>query len=154
VILGCDHFGITVTNLERSVHFYEDLGFEVCGRWLRSEPYLQRLVGYFPDVELDIVEMTIPGTTVRLELLEYRNVDGAPIDPANGNPGTAHFCLFVDDIDERCARLAERGAGFVSSVETSDAGPIKGGKVVYMIDPDGVRVELVQLPEVGGDGGS
>jgi catechol 2,3-dioxygenase-like lactoylglutathione lyase family enzyme len=96
--------------------------------------------------------MAIPGTTIRLELLEYRNVNGSPIDPANGNPGTAHFCLFVDDIDERCARMAGRGAGFVSPVQSSDAGPIAGGKVVYMIDPDGVRVELVQMPEVVGDG--
>lgn len=154
MILGCDHFGITVTNMERSVRFYEDLGFEVYDRWVRSEPYLQRVVGYFPDVELDIVEMAIPGTTVRLELLEYRNVDGEPVDPANGNPGTAHFCLVVDDIDERCARMATRGAGFVSPVQSSDAGPIAGGKVVYMIDPDGVRVELVELPEVDGHGGS
>jgi catechol 2,3-dioxygenase-like lactoylglutathione lyase family enzyme len=153
VILGCDHVGITVQDLERSVRFYEDLGFEVFGRWTRSEPYLQTLVGY-PEVELDIVEMTIPGSPVRLELLEYRNVDGAAIDPANGNPGTAHFCLIVDDIDERCARMAARGAGFVSPVQTSNAGPIKGGKVVYMIDPDEVRVELVQMPQGDGDGGT
>ena len=153
MILGCDHFGITVRNMERSVRFYEDLGFEIFDRWVRSEPYLQRVVGYFPEVELNIVEMAIPGTTIRLELLEYRHVHGAPIDPANGNPGTAHFCLFVDDIDERCARMAERGAEFVSPVQASDAGPIAGGKVVYMIDPDGVRVELVQMPEVVGDDG-
>lgn len=154
MILGCDHIGITVKDLDRSVCFYEDLGFEVFGRWTRSEPYLRTLVGY-PEVILGIVEMTVPGSPVRLEILEYRGVDGAAIDPANGNPGTAHFCLIVDDIEERCARMAERGAGFVSAIQTSDAGPIKGGKVVYMIDPDGIRVELVELPKgVTGDGAS
>ena len=58
----------------------------------------------------------------------------------------------VEDLDELHARMRDRGAAFVSAVETSTAGPIKGGKVVYMIDPDGIRVELVELPKGGGDG--
>jgi catechol 2,3-dioxygenase-like lactoylglutathione lyase family enzyme len=145
VILSCDHVGITVRDLNQSVRFYEDLGFELFGRCTRSERYLQTLVGY-PEVVLEVAEMTIPGSSVRLEILEYRGIDGTGIDPANGNPGTAHFCLIVADIDELCARMAERGATYVSPVQTSDAGPIKGGKVVYMIDPDGIRVELVEMP--------
>lgn len=152
MIHGCDHVGITVTNLERSIQFYEDLGFETVGRWSRSEPYVQRVVGYFPDVVLEIAEMTIPGSPVRLEILEYRGVAGTQVDTASANPGTGHVCLLVEDLDELHARMTDRGAAFVSAVETSTAGPIKGGKVVYMIDPDGIRVELVELPKGGGDG--
>ena len=152
MINGCDHVGITVADIERSTSFYEDLGFEVSGRWSRSEPYLQRMIGYFPDVVLEIVEMTIPGSPVRLEILEYRNVDTTVMDGANGDPGTAHFCLFVNNIDEMYAELTAKGVGSVSPVQTSDAGPIAGGKVVYMIDPDGIRVELVELPKGGVDG--
>ena len=93
MIHGCDHVGITVTNLERSIQFYEELGFETVGRWSRSEPYVQRVVGYFPDVVLEIAEMTIPGSPVRLEILEYRGVVGTPVDTASANPGTGHVCL-------------------------------------------------------------
>jgi catechol 2,3-dioxygenase-like lactoylglutathione lyase family enzyme len=104
------------------------------------------VVGYYPDVTLEIVEMAIPGTDVRLEILEYRGVNRSAVDPATANPGTAHFCLFVDDLEEMYASLRAKGVEFVSEVQTSTAGPIRGGHVVYMKDPDGIRVELVQLP--------
>jgi lactoylglutathione lyase len=146
MITGCDHIGITVRDVERSAQFYEEsLGFVPVERWSRGEPYVQRLVGYYPDVTLEIVVLQIPGSPVLLEILEYQGVETAPIDPANGNPGTAHFCLFVDDLDDLYARLEAKGVEFVSEVETATAGPIKGGRVVYMIDPDGIRVELVEL---------
>ena len=153
IVTGCDHIGIQVRDLDRSVRFYEDLGFEPVGRWSRSEPYVQKVVGYHPDVVLEIVELAIPGTEVRLEILEYRNVDKTPVDTSTANPGTGHFCLLVDDLDAWYAELTAKGVGSVSEVQVSDAGPIKGGKVVYMIDPDGIRVELVELPkEAASDG--
>jgi lactoylglutathione lyase len=82
---------------------------------------------------------------VRLEIVEYRGVDGTPIDPATANPGTVHFSLFVDDIEEMYARMTARGVEFVSAVQTSTAGHLEGGRVVYLKDPDGIRVELVQV---------
>ncbi|MGE0212892.1 MAG: VOC family protein [Parvibaculaceae bacterium] len=144
MITGCDHFGIQVRDIERATAFYEDaLGLKRVARWSMSQPYLQRLVGY-PGATLEIAMLAIPGSELFLEIAEYRNVKKTPIDPANANPGTAHFCLFCDDLDHLHARLAAKGVAFVSDVQTPVAGPNKGGRIVYMIDPDGVRVELVQ----------
>lgn len=116
-----------------------------------SEPYVQRVVGYYPDVTLEIALLSIPGTDVFLEILEYRGVDKQPVDPATANPGTGHFCLFVDDLDEMYARLNAAGVEFVSELETPTIGPNQGGRLVYMKDPDGIRVELVQT-KVRSDG--
>ncbi len=145
MIAGCDHIGIQVRDVERSARFYEELGFRRVGRWSRAEPYVQRVVGYYPDVTLDIIELEIPGSEVWLEILEYQGVEKSPVDTATANPGTGHFCLLVDDLDELYARLKAHGVEFVSEVQTSTAGPIAGGKVVYMKDPDGIRVELIEL---------
>ncbi|MGN6188188.1 MAG: VOC family protein [Conexibacter sp.] len=148
MVTGFEHVGIQVRDVERSARFYEQhLGFERYARVARSEPYVQRVVGYHPDVTLEIAMLRIPGTSVELEIIEYRGVDGTPIDPAPANPGTAHFSLFVDDLDGMYERMSAAGVEFVSAVQTSDAGPLKGGKVVYLKDPDDIRVELVQLPE-------
>jgi lactoylglutathione lyase len=151
VISGCDHIGIQVRDVERSARFYEQLGFRPLDRSSRSEPYVQRVVGYYPDVTLEIVELEIPGSAVRLEILEYRGVEGSPVDTATANPGTGHFCLVVDNIDEMYAELTATGVEFVSEVQTSTAGPLQGGKVVYMKDPDGIRVELVELARKAAD---
>jgi catechol 2,3-dioxygenase-like lactoylglutathione lyase family enzyme len=148
VVTGCDHIGISVADVERSTRFYEThLGFRRLARSSRNEAYVQKVVGYHPDVTLEIQMLEIPGTNVQLEILEYRDVDKTPAVTKNANPGTAHFCLFVEDLEAMYERLASHGVGFDSEVQTSDSGPIEGGKVVYMIDPDGIRVELVELPK-------
>ena len=143
---GFEHVGIQVRDVERSARFYEDqLGFIRVGRWSKSEPYVQRIVGHYPDVTLEIAYLQIPHTDVYLEILEYRGVPRTPVDPATANPGTGHFSLYVDDLDALYRRLKADGVQFVSEVQTSTAAPIPGSKIVYMIDPDGIRVELVEL---------
>lgn len=143
-IEGVSHFGIQVADLERSIAFYgELLGLELVARWVRDEPYIEELVGY-PGVELNVAVFRLPGSESFLEILEYRNVERHAVDPATANPGTAHFCLYVDDLESLYARLLPGGARFVSPIKTPTAGPNTGGKVVYMIDPDGIRVELLQ----------
>lgn len=145
MITGCDHIGIQVRDVERSAAFYEEcLGFTRVARWSKAEPYVQRVVGYYPDVTLEIAVLAIPGSELFLEILEYVGVDGEPVDPATGNPGTAHFSLFVDDLDSLYAELRAKGVEFVSEVQTPTSGPNRGGRLVYMKDPDGIRVELVQ----------
>jgi len=145
MITGCDHIGIQVRDVERSARFYEEhLGFRRVGRWSMSQPYVQKVVGYYPDVTLEIALLEIPGSKVFLEILEYRNVQAAPVDPATANPGTGHFCLFVEDLDALYLRLRAAGVEFVSELQTPSTGPNQGGRLVYMKDPDGIRVELVQ----------
>lgn len=144
-VTGFDHIGIQVRDLDRSIEFYEKhLGFSLIDRLTKAEPYVQRVVGYFPHVTLEIAVMAIPGTDAFLEILEYRGVERSSVDTATANPGTAHFCLFVDDLDEMYGRLRAASVEFVSPPETPTTGPNQGGRLVYMIDPDGIRVELVE----------
>lgn len=143
-ITGFHHVGMTVRSLERSVAFYRDvLGFEEVFAWNPQAPYIGELVGY-PEVDLHAAILKLPNNDGRLELLEYRNVDGTPIDSANGNPGTAHVAFFVDDLDPYFEKLKAAGVQYVSAPVTPTIGPNKGGRAVYMIDPDGFRVELIQ----------
>lgn len=138
------HMGITVSSLERSLGFYRDvLGFEEVFRWNPRANYIGVLVGY-PEVELHAAVLRLPGSSGLLELLEYRCVDQTRIDPANGNPGTCHIAFFVTNLDVLYERLTDQGVSSVSSPVTPTIGPNAGGRAVYMIDPDGVRVELIE----------
>jgi lactoylglutathione lyase len=138
------HTGFTVKSLERSIAFYRDiLGFELAFQWNPDAAYLRELVGY-STVDLHAAIMRLPGTDVCLELLEYRNVDQVPVDMRNGNVGNGHIAFNVDNLLELYAELVKKGVNSVSAPVTPTIGPNKGGKAVYLIDPDGFRVELIQ----------
>lgn len=138
------HVGIQVADLERSVTFYRDLlGFEVVFQWNPQADYIRTMVGY-PSPDIHAAVLRLPGDTgVFLEILEYRNVDREPVDTRTANPGTAHIAFFVDDCDALYEELVAKGVRSVSAPVTPTIGPNEGGRAVYMIDPDGIRVELI-----------
>ncbi|HWA17361.1 MAG TPA: VOC family protein [Devosia sp.] len=149
-ITRAHHTGFTVKSLERSVAFYRDtLGFELAFQWNPQAPYIGELVGY-PEVDLHGAILRLPGTDVCLELLEYRNVEQVPVDMHNGNIGNGHIAFNVDNLLELYAELTRKGVKSVSPPVTPTIGPNKGGKAVYLIDPDGFRVELIESAQAFG----
>lgn len=145
MILAGHHTGLQVADLERSLRFYRDLiGLEVVSTRIITEPYIGELVGY-AGVELRSAFLAIPGGDHMLELIEYRNVPRAAIDPQTSNPGTAHVCFVVDDLPTLHRRLVAAGTKSMSPEPIAPThGPNVGRLVVYMADPDGIRVELLQ----------
>lgn len=144
-VVGISHTGVQVADVDRSVAFYELLGLGLGRRWTNGEDYVGRQVGY-PGVTLEVAVMTVPGSDVVVELLEYRGVDRKAVDPATANPGTGHFCLAVEDLEAMYEQLAAAGVEFVSAPQSPTIGPNRGGRAVYLLDPDGFRVELLQSP--------
>ncbi len=143
-IIKPHHMGLQVAHLDRSVAFYRDLlGFEILFAWNPQAAYVRELVGY-PEADIHAAILRLPGSELVLELLEYRNVERSPVDTRTANPGTAHIAFFVDDLDVLHADLTARGVRSVSAPVTPTIGPNEGGRAVYLIDPDGIRVELIQ----------
>ena len=62
----------------------------------------------------------------------------------NGNIGNGHIAFNVDDLLPFYEKLKAMGVKRVSPPVTPTIGPNKGGRAVYLIDPDGFRVELIQ----------
>lgn len=145
------HMGLQVADLERSLRFYRDtLGFELVFQWNPRAPYIGQLVGH-RDVDLHAAILRPPNSEVFLELLEYRNVNGTPIDTDTANPGTAHIAFFVDELETLYDELRAKGVESVGPVVTPTIGPNQGGRAVYLKDPDGIRVELIQTARTFGE---
>jgi len=150
-ITKAHHTGFTVRSLEKSIAFYRDLlGFEVAFQWNPQAPYIGKLVGY-PDVDLHAAVLRIPGSDVFLELLEYRGIPEKTVDMANGNIGNGHIAFNVEGLDALYERLTKAGVRSVSPTVTPTVGPNAGGRAVYLIDPDGFRVELIETARSFGD---
>src|SRR5262249_20295409 len=145
---GLDHVGFTVSDLDRSLPFYRDLlGMEVLWERVYEEEYVRSLVGY-PTVRLRCAFLQIPGSPARVELLEYQNVPRGQAQLRRADAGNAHLALSVPDLDAVCRNLKDAGVSFVSDPITSTAGHYQGSKTVYVTDPDGISVQLMEIHTV------
>ena len=134
----------TCLTSKRSIPFYRDvIGLEETERRPRDEAYLGTLTGY-PGLRMDTCLLVDPASGLMLELLQVLSASGAPAEPGTANPGTAHICFVVDDVDAIYRRALESGHQAVNEPVTPTAGRWKDGRSVYLLDPDRIRVELVQ----------
>ena len=117
------HTCYRVLDLERSVDFYERLGFEE----VRRMPIGDDATNCF---------MGLPGDGARLELT--LNQDGRTYEM-----GTAygHIALAVDDLDGTLARLGEQGIEPERAPYTVREG---GSRLCFVRDPDDYRIELIE----------
>jgi len=136
------HVGICVSDLERSLRFYCDgLGFEPGDRYdLDSSelPGIERALEVRADTVL--TSQMIERDGVRIELLKFQTpgVVGSPSSRRN-QLGLTHLCFYVDSVDAAAERMLEFGAVVLDDTRSSP-----GTDIVFLMDPDGVRVELMR----------
>ena len=143
-----DHVGYTVSDLDRSVEFWARLlERDPKARKTWDVPYLSRIQGY-EDVKVEAAFFDLPGG-LTLELIQYHNPPHATVDMETYNVGNAHLSFVTDDLHRTFDRL--RGAAEPRSHEPVriEWGPYEGGYAARVRDPDGITIELVQLPEGG-----
>jgi catechol 2,3-dioxygenase-like lactoylglutathione lyase family enzyme len=145
------HTGFTVQDLERSLAFYRDLlGMQVIEQRETSAAYVGQVTG-FAGAKLKIALLKLrPEDLHTLELLQYVSHPGEPTDRATNRPGNGHLALRVDDLQAWYRRLAAAGVEFRSAapVPITD-GANAGASAVYLRDPDGFTIELVQPAQRG-----
>jgi len=141
------HTGCTVSDLDRSLHFYRDLlGCEVVATQEKRGGYLAAIVGV-PDAHVRMAHLRVPGGEHVIELFQYLSPAGLRPELEVYNVGVTHVCFIVDDLDAVYERLRANGVdSFVSPPVTVDTGVNTGGKGLYLRDPDGITVELFQPP--------
>jgi extradiol dioxygenase family protein len=66
-------------------------------------------------------------------------------DPRAGGKGNAHICLALKDLDQLYHRLKSAGVDFVSAPVVSTGGHYTGSKTVYLHDPDGISLQLMEI---------
>jgi lactoylglutathione lyase len=140
------HTSVTVSDMDRSLAFYRDLlGMEVISELDRSGGYASTVTG-IPEAHLRIVY--VEGGNHKIELIEYLNPKGRPVDMSTANPGIAHLAFEVDDLEGMYEELSAAGVTFRSEpVEVPGGGPNAGTRIVYVRDPDNFTIELIQRPE-------
>ena len=146
-IIAADHTGITVSNLEQSLAFWQNvLGFEFSHRAHQTAELASEITGV-AGAEISIAVVKAPGGH-KIELLEYlappdrKHVDLRPCDV-----GSVHVALTVDNLDAVLSAIAASGWKAAGEPQTLQSGPNAGKRVVYVRDPDGTTIEFMEVPK-------
>ncbi len=150
-IIAADHTGVTVSNLEHSLAFWQNvLGFEFSHRVHQASEMASQITGV-AGAEIKLAVVKAPGGH-KIELLEYlappdrkQGVDLRPCDV-----GSVHVALTVDNLDAVLSKIAASGWKAAGKPETLKSGPNAGKRVVYVRDPDGTTIEFMQQKETEG----
>ena len=110
-------------DIDRSIAFYEKLGFEELGR----VPIRDEATNVF---------MGLPGDEDRLELTYNHGVDSYEL-----GTGYNHIAVTTDDLDAKLGALAQQGIEPEKPPYTVREG---GSRICFVRDPDGYRIELIE----------
>ena len=117
------HTCYRIGDIDRSVSFYEKLGFEEVGRF----PIRDEAINVF---------MGLPDDGARLELTYNHGVDSYEL-----GTGYNHIAVTVDDMDGTLERLADQGIEPEKPPYSVREG---GSRLCFVRDPDGYRIELIE----------
>jgi catechol 2,3-dioxygenase-like lactoylglutathione lyase family enzyme len=130
-----------VADLERSAHFYHDvLGMDQprpVGDWQTTEGVLKMY-----DAEggkFRVANAQIPGSPMRVELVEFQGVERKPVRRTWGAPGTSVLMLTVSDLAPVEERLKAANTPVPLGLKTSC-----DGRGLVAQDPDGFALMVVE----------
>ncbi|MFQ5416516.1 MAG: VOC family protein [Myxococcota bacterium] len=142
--LRVSHIGICVSDWKQSLRFYSDvLGFRYVHELeLEGEPASTLL--QLEDVAFRAIYLEREG--VRIELLHYAHPGhrAAPVPRPLNQLGLTHLSLRVDDLGSFLSEL--EAAGVEIHRHTRVGSPELKAAAIFIADPDGTLIELVQQP--------
>ena len=119
------HTCYRIGEIDRSVAFYNALGFDEVGRM----PIGDEAINVFMNIPGD-------GDMPRLELTYNFGVDSYEL-----GTGYNHIAIAAGNLDETLARLAEQGIEPERPPYSVREG---GSRLCFVRDPDGYRIELIE----------
>ena len=146
-ITGLVHFNVNCSDYDRSLRFYEALGFrEVWRVPERNTPEVAAAVG-MPPYRVKGALLALAGSSppLVLDLLQWLEPhDGSQPYPHLYHHGIARIALATNDLDGDMKRLEAAGARFISAPAQMPPNTGSRARVVCFKDPDGAVLELVE----------
>ena len=141
LVIGYRHTGIIVKNMKESLHFYKDiLGLKVIQDFCDDSDYINEITGIM-NADVHMIKLIAKDGTV-LEILEYRNHPTDLVNQPIYNAGASHVAFQVKNADKAYEILKRKGVEIISEPVLSSE---KIAKVFFCMDPNKVRIELVEM---------
>jgi catechol 2,3-dioxygenase-like lactoylglutathione lyase family enzyme len=149
-LLGVEHIGLTVPDLERATQFFVDvLGaealFEV-GPFSSEDDWMEKHLGVHPRAVIRRLRMLRLANGPSIELFEYSSPDQDYARPKNSDAGGHHLAFYVTDMVAAVDHLKRHGVRILGDPSTLADGASAGLTWVYFLAPWGLQLELVSAP--------
>jgi catechol 2,3-dioxygenase-like lactoylglutathione lyase family enzyme len=144
-ILGAQ-MSVVVADLSRSLDFYRrfvgaDLQTWEGTGWQTNKAFSQ-LRG-IADVDYRTAAAMLPGSTIRLELIQFRGVEQTPYRPVFQDIGFGHVALVARDIELMLSRMNQLGVTSLARSGTwTQFNPTL--RAIYTRDLDGFFIEVIE----------
>lgn len=152
MIQGFSHIGICVTDLDRSVRFYTRVfGFAL----LYQLDFENNEVAATMEQDGKFRSAMLIRDDIHIELLQWVDVPttGSGVRKPMTELGFTHLSFRVEDVDGLTEDILAAGGTLVETTRTvlGDADDPTSGRFIYLTDPDGTRIELMQnVPDLSG----
>lgn len=136
-------FETIVANLAQTLHIYRDvLGFQTSKPTEWDGTKLMMDTAGTPGAQFRRSAATIPGTSVMMAFMEFKDINRKPLHTRVQDPGTAILQVGVRDIDATVSALKAAGVTVISK----NGEPVLNGTAKFCIvrDPNNLFLELFQ----------
>jgi catechol 2,3-dioxygenase-like lactoylglutathione lyase family enzyme len=150
-LLGVDHVGITVPDIEEAVAWFEDV--LRCSAPLSFGPFadpegtfMQDLLGVHPRAEIERITLVRCGNGPNIELFQWSSPDQDQSFRRNSDFGGKHVAFYVRHIDKAVAYMESKGVEKLLGPLPVTEGPAAGQTINYFRTPFGTYIELISYP--------
>lgn len=152
MIQGFSHVGICVTDLDRSIRFYTQV-FDFAQ--LYQLDFDDNEVAATMEQAGKFRSAMLIRDDIRIELLQWVDVPmtGSGERKPMTELGFTHLSFRVEDVDGLTDAILSAGGALVETTRTvlGDVNDQASGRFIYLTDPDGTRIELMQnVPDLSG----
>ena len=148
-LVGLDHVGLTVPDINQAIEWYEDILGAVAP--LTFGPlegaFLEGAVGVVSGTEIDQITMLRIGHSANIELFAYESPGQRQNEPRNSDWSGHHVAFYVTDIDAAVEYMDSRGAHRLFGPFTLTEGPAAGQSINYFKTPWNSYIEFISYPQ-------
>jgi catechol 2,3-dioxygenase-like lactoylglutathione lyase family enzyme len=150
-LVGMDHVGLTVPDINQAIEWFEDVMGASAPLTFGpfADPvgtFMQDLLGVDPRAVVEQITMLRIGRSANIELFQYVAPHQCRTFPKNSDWAGYHIAFYVTDIAEAVDYMASKGVQkFLGPLPVTD-GPAAGQSINYFRTPFGTYIELISYP--------
>jgi len=151
-LLGIDHVGITVPDVNEAVTWFKDvLGFTcplTFGPFSAPSPstFMHDLLDVDPRAVVEQIRMVRGGNGPGVELFQYTAPGQNKTPRKNSDFGGKHIAFYVRHIEKAVEFMQSKGAEKLLGPFSVTGGPAAGQTINYFRTPFGTFIELISYP--------